>query len=358
MQYYPELLKFSDGTEVSSSACWEKRRKEILEILMREEYGYVPVLPAEVHGEILETQPDDERCCSGHAELLRLKIGFQAEKGPFSFPMHLFRPLKKEKAPLILLLNFRPDTFDKYYPAEEIIDHGFALGVIYYEDITKDNGDMADGLSGLYERRNDGTDWGKLAMWGFAARIALSYLETLPFIDKENVAIAGHSRLGKAALLAGAMDDRFRFTISNDSGCAGASYERGKHPGGETFANITEAFPFWFCGNIMKYAGKPEDLPFDQHFLLSLIAPRYLLVGSASEDLWADPISEEDCCRAVTPVWKLLGKEGYLGGDGPCETDWVYDKGTIAYHKRDGIHFFGRPDWLVYMDFMEKHLSR
>ena len=359
MVFYPELLKFNDGSDVGCTKCWSRRREEILEILQREEYGYVPKLPETVRGEILSGQdPEDVRCCSGHAELLRLRISFDAEKGPFSFPMHLFRPEGKEKAPLILLLNFRPDVYDKYYPAEEIIDHGFALGVIYYEDVTKDNGDMADGLAGLYERRNDGTDWGKLAMWGFAARCAMSYLETLPFIDRENVALAGHSRLGKAALLASAMDGRFKFTISNDSGCCGAAYERGKHPGGETVADITRVFPFWFCGNMKKYAGRPEEMPFDQHFLLSLIAPGYLLVGSASGDLWADPVSEEDSCRAVTPVWKLYGKEGYLGGDGPCETNGSFDAGTIAYHKRDGIHFLGRQDWLRYMDFMEKHLDR
>ncbi len=356
MEFFPELLKFNDGSEVVCVKCWEQRRQELLEILQREEYGFIPPLPDRVSGEILEGKKEERDCCSGHAELLRLRISFDAEKGPFSFPMHLFRPTGREKAPLILLLNFRPDVYDKYYPAEEIIDHGFALGVIYYEDVTKDNGDFSDGLAGLYERRNDGTDWGKLAMWGFAARCAMNYLETLPFIDRENTAIAGHSRLGKAALFASAFDERFKFTISNDSGCCGAAYERGKHEGGETFADITRAFPFWFCENMKKYAGKAESAPFDQHFLLALTAPRYLLVGSASKDLWADPVCEEDCCRAVSPVWKLYGKAGYLGGDSPCETNGNYPEGSIAYHKRDGIHFLGRADWLSYMDFMEKHM--
>lgn len=357
MAYYPELLKFNDGSDVMCEKCWEKRRKEIFEILEREAYGFVPELPETVRGEILESGKEESACCSGHSELLRIRISFDAELGSFSFPMHLFRPAGKEKAPLILLLNFRPDVYDKYYPAEEIIDHGFALGVIYYEDVTKDNGDMSDGLAGMYTRRNDGTDWGKLAMWGFAARCALSYLQTLPFIDAENTAIMGHSRLGKAALFASAMDERFRFTVSNDSGCMGASYERGKHENAETVADITRAFPFWFCENLKKYAGKAEEQPFDQHFLLAMTAPRYLLVGSASEDLWADPLNEEECLRAAGPVWELFGKAGYIGGEGPCGINENNAEGSIAYHKRDGIHFLGRPDWLAYMDFMEKHLK-
>ena len=353
----PELLKFNDGSPVMCGECWKKRREEILEILQREAYGYVPALPYEVRGEILQNNAEERACCSGHGELLRLRISFEAELGEFSFPMHLFRPLGKEKAPLILLLNFRPDIYDKYYPAEEIVDHGFALGVIYYEYITKDNGDLTDGLAGLYRRRNDGTDWGKLAMWGFAARCAMTYLETLSFIDAKNTAIAGHSRLGKAALFASAFDPRFRFTISNDSGCMGAAYERGKHENAETVADITRVFPFWFCENLKKYAGKAETQPFDQHFLLSLIAPRFLLVGSASEDLWADPPCEEETCRIVSPVWEKLGAPGYIAPEKPCGTDESRAEGSIAYHKRDGIHFLGRPDWLYYIDFMEKHMG-
>ena len=359
MDCLPELMRFNNGSPFTCVRDWEERRKEILEILEKEAYGRVPDLPGDVKGEILPKRPGIESmpCCSGHAELLRISISFTAELGPFSFPLYLFRPLKKEKAPLILLLNFRGGAYDQYYPVEEIIDHGFALGIICYEDITKDDGDFTDGLAGLYTRRGDGTDWGKLAMWGFAARCAMNYLETLPFIDADNVCVAGHSRLGKAALTAAAMDRRFRFTASNDSGSMGASLERGKHGNAETVEAITRTFPYWFCDNLRKYAGRPEELPFDQHFLLALVAPGYLMVGSASGDLWADPVNEEECCRAVSPVWELYGMAGYRGGEGPCETDGNYAEGSVAYHKRDGIHFLGRGDWLCYMDFMEKHLK-
>ena len=353
MNFNPDLFTFSDGSKVMCTNCWKRRRKEILEILSREEYGRTPEKPEWVRGEELSSEG---KCCSGHAELLKLQITFPAEKGEFAFPILLFKNVVKEKAPLILLINFRPDAYDMYFPAEEIIDHGFNLAVLYYEDVTKDNGDLKDGLAGMYERRNDGTDWGKIGMWAFAASRAMDYLSTLPFIDSENATVIGHSRLGKTALWCGAQDERFKFVVSNDSGCGGAAYEREKHGSAETVDAITTTFPFWFCENYRGYAGKAESMPFDQHFLLSLVAPRFLLVGSAEDDLWADPLSEELSCRAVTPVWALFGLPGYIGPEGRAKPGEDFSEGSVAYHIRDGIHFLGRPDWLRYLAFIEKHI--
>ena len=170
------------------------------------------------------------------------------------------------------------------------------------------------------------------------------------------MAVCGLSRLGKTALVCGAFDERFKFVYSNNSGCGGAALEQIKHEGAETIAVMNEAFPAWFCENRRKYAGHEDTMPFDQHFLTGLIAPRYAAIGSASLDDWADQYSEQLCAIAASPAWKVCGREGYIGKENPAKIGDVFNDGDVSYHLRDEIHFFGRKDWLVWMDFIKKNL--
>ena len=352
MKFEPEILKFCDGTDVTRDN-WEARRKEMLDILAREEYGYTRKKPESVKGEVINT---DNVIASGHAIHETVNISFDTEKGEFTFPLNFIYPKDKKNSPWFILINFRPDLYDKYYPLEEIIDNGFAVAVIYYNDITTDDGDFTNGLAGMYSRNDPDTDWGKIGMWAFGASRALDYLSTREEIDKDNVAVIGHSRLGKTALWCAAQDERFKFAVSNDSGCSGAAYERIKHGNSETIERITNVFPYWFCGNFKKYADKPDARPFDQHFLLGSICPRYVLVGSASLDGWADPYSEQLSCVAADPLWKLLDKKGYIGKEEPAAIGEHFFEGDISYHLRDGIHFLGRQDWQNYMSFVKSKL--
>ena len=165
-----------------------------------------------------------------------------------------------------------------------------------YNDVTRDTEDnFESGIAKMYPRRNDGTDWGKIGMWAFAASRMMDYIQTLPEIDRQRVYVAGHSRLGKTAIWCGVQDERFAGVVSNDSGCSGAAVTRGKK--GEHVVHITKNFPFWFCKNYQKYIENEENMPFDQHQLLALVAPRPLCVGSATEDEWADPQSEQMAAR-------------------------------------------------------------
>ena len=199
-----------------------------------------------------------------------------------------------------------------YFPAEEIIDNGFGIAQFYYEDITADANDFTSGIAPMFERRNDGTDWGKIGMWAFAASRVADIL--LSFPETERLAVIGHSRLGKTALWCGAQDERIDFVFSNDSGCSGAAYERIKHGGSETIARITEVFPYWFCENYKKFAQYPDTRPFDQHMLLALSAPRFLGVGSAGLDDWADQYSEQLSCVFAGDAWtKIYNKPGFVG---------------------------------------------
>ena len=354
MVFYPELLRFESGRPVASAKDWPARRVEILNILAKEEYGFLPPVYAPGTGKVVNSA---EKCCSGHAVLESVEITVQTDRGPFTFPMHAFVPtrVKETPCPLFLLVNFRPDIYDMYYPTEEIVDNGFILAVLNYSDVTSDDGNMQDGLCGLFDRPEDGTGFGKITLWAWAASRALDYWFTRPEVDKAHTAVIGHSRLGKTALWCGANDERFRYVFSNDSGCAGAAYEREKHEGAEKIDDIAARFPYWFCENYQRYVGKPQALPFDQHELLALIAPRYLSVHSASRDQWADPVSEQLSCTAASPVWELLGETGFMGNDAPFVPEQNEDGGHIAYYLRDGIHFLGRGDWLRAMEFIKKH---
>ncbi len=349
MNFEPELLKFADGTAVTSNR-WEERRSEIIDILSREEYGYSPKPPETVSGTVTECE---KKCCSGHAVLETIKISFKAQLGEYSFPIRFFAP-KKEHCPLIVMLNFSDEPYHRYIPAEEIIENGFALAVIYYNAVTTDDGDFTNGIAAMYQR-NETVTWGKISMWAFAASRAIDYLVTRKEVDPDCITVAGHSRLGKTALWCGAQDERVRFTYSNDSGCCGAAYERIKHNGAETLESIIRVYPFWFCDNFSKYAKSPDERPFDQHFLLAAIAPRYLLVGSASLDVWADQYSEQLSCIAASPAWSLNGLNGFCGDNTPFSVDQTSLEGSVGYHLRDGVHFFGRTDWLRLMKFIKNH---
>ncbi|MBQ8611544.1 MAG: hypothetical protein IJ412_07540 [Oscillospiraceae bacterium] len=348
----PELLCFTDGTPVNDPAQWPARRAELLEILRREEFGTAPAAPAAVKGEVESTE---SVCCSGHAVLERIHISFETDNGLFSFPVNFFLPKADKPVPLFVLINFRPDVYDKYYPAEEITDNGFALAVIHYNDVTSDDGDFTNGLAAMYDRSK--YSWGKIGMWAFAASRTLDYLLTRPEIDAANAAVIGHSRLGKTALWCAAQDERFRFGISNDSGCAGASYERGKVEGNEMVKQITTNFPYWFCERYKEWVDRADEMPFDQHFLLAAIAPRYVCVGSAQEDFWAAPVHEQASCIGASPAWELHGRPGYVGKREPAVPGDDFAAGDIGYHLRSGIHFLGRGDWLSYMAYIKKHLA-
>lgn len=352
MEFLPDLMTMLDGAPVSQPDQWEKRRRELIDILRKNIFGYEPATLSPGRGEILEV---DQKCCAGHAEMETVKITVDTEKGPFSFPMLYFRNTMQEKSPLFLLVNFRPEAYDRYFPIEEIVDNGFSLAMIYYKDVTSDDGDWENGLAPCFTRPTDGTGFGKITLWAWAASRALDYLLTRPEVDADHVAVIGHSRLGKTALWCGAQDERIRYVISNDSGCAGAALERAHNPGGETTRDITRNFPYWFCENYLQYIDHPEKMPFDQHFLVAASAPRFVAVGSAHLDLWADPINEQKCCMAASPAWKLFGKQGYVGPETPASVGDHFHDGEISYHLRHGTHFLSRRDWAEYMTFIKKH---
>jgi len=343
----PALLINCKGEAVQSPAAWQARRQELLDMLSREQFGFAPAAPASIQAEV-EKQ---ETAFGGKAVQRRIRISFDTPVGAFSFPYVLLTPAEKMECPAFLSLNFVPDIPNHCLPAEEVIDHGFALAVLYYQDVTSDSGEW-DGMACHYPR-DERTGWGKIGMWAFAASRVMDDLLTRPEIDGSRVAITGHSRLGKTALWCGAQDERFSMVISNASGCAGAALARGNT--GERVKNITDMFPYWFCGNYRSWANREDEMPFDQHMLLALAAPRGLYVSSGSQDGWACPENEFLGCAAAGPAWQLHGKAGLAGPDQAPGVHQPLHEGWIGHHIRPGTHFFSRTDWGYHMAFREKH---
>lgn len=315
------------------------------------EYGFPPAQPD--RADFTEQQTDDT-FCAGKAVLRKISAEVHQKGKAFSFPFHFVCPKSDRPVPVVVLINFTSAVPDAYLPSEELCDLGIAVASFGYTDVSPDSDDftsMAGGLLGIDRTNPDAP--GKIAIWAWAARIVMDYVETRPEVDLLNVAVAGHSRLGKTALYAAAFDERFRFVFSNESGCGGAALFRGK--GGESAADICRVFPFWFCPNFKNYTQADDALPFDQHFLLSLIAPRRVYVASAAEDLWADPQAELRACIAASPAYTSFGLPGLISDGSLPEPGSVLHEGAIGYHIRRGSHYLSREDWQKFIAYMKKH---
>ena len=131
-----------------------------------------------------------------------------------------------------------------------------------------------------------GDSWATISAWAWGASRVLDWMETEPAIDAKHVGVVGHSRGGKTALWTGATDKRFAMACSNESGCGGAKLNHIDLPKSEHIDFMIRVLHHWFCANYRKYGGKEMEMPFDQHEMLALIAPRLLCVGSATEDHW------------------------------------------------------------------------
>ncbi len=326
-----------------------KSKEEMLDILQREEYGYLPPKPDSIS---YRAEKDViENFCAGKANLNKVYIDVSLNEKHFEIPFYTVIPKGKDKVPFFVFISFSEDVNNKYCPVEEIIDNGFALMHMCYNDVTKDDGDFTDGLASVIfkDGKRDETAPGKIALWAWAAQRVLDYAYTIPNLNHQTAMVCGHSRLGKTALLAGATDERFKFVFSNDSGCSGAAISRGKC--GEHIKDIIERFDYWFSPSYKKYVEKENEMPFDQHYLLSAIAPRYLYVSSAEEDLWADPESEFLNCHIADEAYKVLGLKGFEAPEKLPEAPARFHEGNIGYHIRRGTHYFSRYDWNEFMKF-------
>jgi len=342
----PLLPKLDSPVEVLSL------QTRLLGKLQQRLYGVLPAAPETVTAALVHDEI--EEAYAGKATDRTVNLTFPTPKGEFTFPVEIIVPAGKGPFPFFVNICFHKNVPSRYLPVEEIIDRGYGLATFYYEDVSSDSAAW-DGIALAYDiEPTDGDAWGKIGMWAYAASRVMDYLTTLPEVDQDRVAVIGHSRLGKTALWAGANDSRFSVVISNESGCGGAAINRGKV--GETLSGMTQVFPYWFCPNMLQLKDvPPEKLVFDAHELLALIAPRTLIVGSAVEDLWADPASEFLSCKAASPLWDSFGMVGLVAEEDIPAPNKLYFDGRIGYELRSGAHFMSRTDWNRYMDYRDLH---
>lgn len=355
---YLPILKMNDGTAVAKEK-WEERRAEMFALLEKYSYGHTPSCKTKVSGEVTFT---DKLSYAGKVLNEKVTVTVETEKGKISYPTELFIPNGVKKPPMFLHLAFKP-VADKYIPVEEITDAGYALAVVVYTDMVNDAhfGDYSDGIAKYFGTDNPREDeeWGKIGMWAWGASRVLDYItENRDDVDTDKIAVIGHSRLGKTALWCGAQDERFAAVISNNSGYGGAASS--KHGTGERVTDFIEVGSWdWYCENFKRFAGELEDKkPYDQSFLLALVAPRLLCVGSAIEDKGADPESEFLTTLHAASAWELLGKDGLITPDRmpkPCD---LFIDGNVGYHLRYGRHFLSREDWGAYIKFLDRHFKK
>ncbi len=246
---------------------------------------------------------------------------------------------------------------DKGFDVEKLLAQGYGFATICYQDIEPDfKGGYVNGIRPLFfkpgqsEPAPDG--WGAIGAWSYGLSRAMDYLEKDQAVDPKRVAIMGHSRLGKAVLWAGALDQRFAMVLSSCSGEGGASLSRRNY--GEKIRNLAGALPYWFCANFQQYVDHEDQLPVDTHELIALIAPRPVYVTGAEEDKWADPRGEFLACVAAGPVYRLLGAQD-LGTDKMPPLNEPIQH-AIGYHYRTGKHEVTTFDWEQFLNFADKHL--
>lgn len=357
----PDPLTTSSGTRVTTAEEWRARRSEILELFRQHVYGRSPRTPESLQFRVVEEQPN---AMEGQATLRRVAATSSHQGRDHRFELTLFLPNGRQgRTPVFLLLNNRPRTNvdparqekSGFWPAEEVIARGYGIAALQVGDLAPDDKErFREGVIQLFEGASSGPRppdaWGALAAWAWGASRAMDYFETDGRVDAARVAVVGHSRGGKAALWAGAEDERFAMVVSNESGQGGAALSRRNF--GETVARITEVFPHWFAANYAAFGGREDALPVDQHMLLALIAPRSLYVASADEDLWADPRGEYLSLVHASPVFALWG-DPPMAADAmpPLERPLVV--GRRGYHVRRGPHNLTPYDWARFVDFAE-----
>ncbi|MFD2080725.1 hypothetical protein SAMN05421678_107263 [Actinopolymorpha cephalotaxi] len=388
----PDPLVCADGTPVRTPAdWWERRRPELLAAFEEHVYGRTPNGAVEAGAQVLAEGP----ALDGRATRVETRLTFRrpaADVPDSEVPaadaadavavtVLTYLPAAASAtspAPVFLALNFRgndvvengsakdSDPVQHPWPLAELVDRGYGVATACYQDIDPDVDDFGNGVHPLFyasgqtpgqtpgQTRPGEHEWGALGAWAWGLSRILDHLRADRRVDAGRVIVAGHSRLGKAAIWAAACDERFAMAVSNNSGCGGAALSRRRV--GETVEAITSRFPHWFCPAFAGYAGREEALPVDQHQLLALVAPRPAYVASAEEDTWADPAGEFLGAKYASPVYELLGVEG-LAATEPPSADRPVVPSRLGYHIRPGGHAMTDGDWARFADAADRHLG-
>ncbi len=387
----PDPLMGENDKNITSAKEWTKtQRPGVLQLFKEHVYGKLPAKPKGLHFQVNSV---DNEALGGKAIRKQITIFFTNAVNAPGMEVLLYLPKgAKKPVPVFAGLNFygnhtvnadpgimlstrwQRNTTDsnvvnnrateaargisgKSWEIEEIVGSGYGVATAYCGDLEPDHNEgwktgIRTTLKSELGIRED--EWGAIGAWAWGLSRMLDYLQTDKDVNAKQVAITGHSRLGKASLWAAANDTRFALVISNNSGEGGAALARRNF--GETTAIINKSFPYWFSPKFKEYSGQADKLPVDQHMLLALMAPRPLYVASAVDDAWADPKGEFLSAKNAEPVYALFGKKGLGVTEMPPINQPVGE--TIHYHIRTGGHGITLYDWQQYIAFANRQFKK
>lgn len=384
----PDLLKTSDGQVVSDAKTWlKKRRPEVLKMVEEIQFGKMPERPKNMSFDVFDKGTP---VFNGKAIRKQVTIYFDKADTAHKMTLLIYVPANaKTSSPLLLNISFaapnqivddggvkigeiwnptdgkktkadQPSRFGKIN-VEQFIDAGFGFATVYYGDIEPDFKDgIKYGIRGKYlasgRTRPADDEWGAISAWAWGLSRAMDYFEKDKQIDAKRIAVQGASRLGKTVLWTGASDQRFKMVIASISGEGGAAISRRNY--GETTAHITDPSRYFyqFAAKYNSYSNRNNDLPFDAHFLVALMAPRPLLLHTGNTDYWSDPKGEFLSAIEATKVYKLFGETGVETTEMPKPNDTNLLMNKLGYFMHDGGHTVLPEDWKHFISYMKKHL--
>jgi dienelactone hydrolase len=332
----PDPFRFTDGTPVVTFLQWKARRDEIAAAMLPLLYGAMPPAPAATTSVVLH------EAVARRFHAARLLSCRVLADDRHAFLLRVYVPAAQGRHPVVL----HGDGCWHHARDEviaEVVDRGHAFAQFNRLEVAPDVADRsvcAREQARLFGTATPEGGFGALAAWAWAYHRAVDVLQQQPFVRADAIAVVGHSRGGKAALLAGATDTRIAVTSANNSGAGGAGCWRWQAQGVERLSDITTAFPHWFGPELPAWAGREDELPFDQHFLKALVAPRALLCTEALGDTWANPVGTWQTQRAAQEVFRFLGEPE-----------------RIAVRYRAGGHDHAPEDWRVLLDFLDAQLQ-
>ncbi|GAB4035928.1 acetylxylan esterase [Spirosoma gilvum] len=353
----PDPLKLKNGKPVKdANAWWKQRRPEILNDYLTEIYGKTPANTPRV---TFASTGTDSTVLGGKATK-RTLIG-QIDNSRFpsatpSIPVLRYYPVKAS-GPVPMMVIVWGSFPTPMATVEKLIDAGWAVAIVNTGAIQLDSGaGLHEGIIGLMNQGNERKpdEWGVLAAWSWGLSRVLDYFETDKTINPKQIGIQGHSRWGKTALLAGALDQRWAIVFASCSGSLGASLE--KRNWGETIDNVAGSGEYhWMAGNFVKYGGNWAAMPVDAHELIALVAPRPIFITGGTKDTWADPKGEFLACVGASPVYELLGKKGVGTTEMPAP-DVALINGEIGFRNHEGGHVDSL-DWPVFLEFAKRQFT-
>ncbi len=331
----PDPFTMPGEGRVSTEKQWIRRSRAWRKMIVDMEYGGMPPAPDSIRVESL--CHNTAKRLSGRPNNWSYRIHCFGGERPFSFCVRMLFPKTSAPVPVIIdgdgcWWNMSDEV------VQRVIDSGCGLLLFNRTEMAEDLGysgvpDKTQRSGGIYDIY-PGHTFGALSAWAWGFHRCVDFLHQQPYIDSARVAVTGHSRGGKTALLAGVTDERITLVNDNASCAGGSPVFRYVGDSGETL-NIINSFPSWFGSGLKQYLGREEDIPFDQHCLLATVAPRPLLLTFAGDDRWSNPEGMVQSAWAAREVYRFL--------DRPDD---------LAFHLRPGQHSHSLEDWEVLLDFI------